>query len=138
MGGQYLNIIDEKPFKKSLTFGPAQMKAALDQDGRVSLHGILFDSAKATLKKESLKQLSDLLALLQANPSLRLEIQGHTDDKGSDQYNLELSQARAQTVREFLLLFNIDASRLQAKGYGETKPIASNTSEEGQGDKPEG
>lgn len=130
-GQQYLDIINEKPFKKSLTFGPAQMKAALDKDGRISLYGITFDFDKATLKKESLKELANVLTLLQANPDLTLEIQGHTDNKGSDKYNLELSQARAETVRKFLLLFNVADKRLTAKGYGETKPVASNNSEDG-------
>ena len=130
LGQQYLTIVDEKPFKKSLVFGPAQMKSALDKDGRVLLYEILFDYDKASLQKESLKQLEHVITLLQENPDLTLEVQGHTDDQGSDDYNLDLSQQRAETVRAFLLLFGVPDQSLFAKGYGESAPVAPNDSEE--------
>jgi len=130
LGQQYLTIVDEKPLETSLKFGPAEMKAALDKDGRVLLYGILFEYDKASLQKESLEQLEHVVTLLLDNPDLVLEVQGHTDDQGSDDYNLELSQRRAETVRSFLLLFGIDEARLTAKGYGETKPVAPNDSDE--------
>ncbi|MFO7976790.1 MAG: OmpA family protein [Candidatus Hydrogenedentota bacterium] len=130
LGQQYLTIVDEKPLATSLKFGPAEMKAALDKDGRVLLYGILFDYDKASLQKESLEQLEHVVTLLQDNPDLALEVQGHTDDQGSDDYNLELSQRRARTVRSFLLLFGIDEGRLTAKGYGETRPVAPNDGDE--------
>lgn len=130
LGQQYLTIIDEKPLETSLEFGPAEMKAALDKDGRVLLYGILFDYDKASLQKESLEQLEHVVTLLHDNPDLALEVQGHTDDQGSDDYNLELSQRRAETVRSFLLLFGVEESRLTAKGYGESKPVAPNDSDE--------
>jgi outer membrane protein OmpA-like peptidoglycan-associated protein len=128
---QDISIIEEKGFKKSLTFGPAEMKAALDADGRVKLYGILFDLDKATLKPESTKQLQHVVTLLKENPGLKLEVQGHTDDQGSDEYNMELSQRRAETVVAYLGLFGIDTARLTPKGYGETKPVMSNSTEEG-------
>ncbi|MCH7225390.1 OmpA family protein [Haloferula sp. A504] len=130
LGQQYLTIVDEASFKKSLTFGPAQMKAALDADGRVMLYDILFDYDQASLQKDSLKQLEHVLTLLQDNPDLNVEIQGHTDDQGGDAYNLELSQRRADAVRSFLLLFGIPEPRLTAKGYGETMPVAPNDTDE--------
>ncbi len=131
MGQQYLFIVDEKPFKKSLTFGPAEMKEALDKEGRVLLYGILFDVDKATLKEESVKQLQHVVTLMKDNPELTLEVQGHTDDQGSDDYNLKLSQQRAETVVTYLGLFGIDSSRLVPKGYGESTPVMPNTTEEG-------
>jgi len=131
LGQQYLFIIDEKGFKKSLTFGPAEIKAALDKNGRVQLYGILFDVDKATLKAESVKQLQHVVTLMKDNPKLTLEVQGHTDDQGSDDYNLNLSQKRAETVAAYLGLFGIDSSRLTPKGYGETKPVMPNTTKEG-------
>ncbi|HHO75928.1 MAG TPA: OmpA family protein [Deltaproteobacteria bacterium] len=131
LGQQYLHIVDEKPFKKSLTFGPAEMKEALDADGRVRLYGILFDVDKATLKEESVKQLQHVVTLMRDNPDLTLEVQGHTDDQGADDYNLKLSQSRAETVVAYLGLFGIDAGRLAPKGYGESKPVEPNTTEEG-------
>jgi OmpA-OmpF porin, OOP family len=131
LGQQDLIIVDEKPFKKSLTFGPAEMKAALDAEGRIQLYGILFDLDKATLQPESTKQLQHLVTFLKDNPCLKLEVQGHTDDQGSDDYNLQLSERRAETVVAYLALFDIDTSRLLPKGYGESKPVMQNTTEEG-------
>jgi len=129
LGQQYLTIVDEKPLATSLKFGPAEMKAALDKDGRVLLYDILFDYDKASLQKESLKQLEHVVTLLLDNPELSLEVQGHTDDQGSDEYNLELSQRRAETVRGFLLLFGVEPERLVAKGYGESAPVGPNDSD---------
>ena len=131
LGQQYLAIVDEEPFKKSLTFGPAEMKAALDADGRVRLYGILFDLDKATLKQESDKQLQHVVTLLLQNEDLTLEVQGHTDSQGSDEYNKELSQRRAETVVAYLGLFGIEGERLSPRGYGESEPVASNDTEEG-------
>lgn len=128
---QDLRIIEEAGFEKSLTFGPAEMKAALDKEGRVQLYGIFFDLDKATLKEESVKQLQHVVTLMKNDPGLVLEVQGHTDDQGSDDYNLTLSQRRAETVVKYLELFGIDAGRLTPKGYGESKPVMPNTTEEG-------
>lgn len=128
---QDLRIIEEKGFKKSLTFGPKEMKAAIDKDDRVILYDILFDYDKATLLQSSSKQLQHVVTLLLDNPELKMEVQGHTDSKGGDEYNLELSQRRAETVVAYLRLFGIVEDRLRPKGYGETKPVASNDSEDG-------
>ena len=128
---QDLRIIEQAGFKKSLTFGPAEMKAALDADGRVQLHDILFDLAKATLQPESTKQLQHVVTLLKENPDLKLEVQGHTDDQGSDGDNMELSQRRAETVVAYLGLFGIDTGRLVPEGLGESTPVMSNDTEEG-------
>jgi outer membrane protein OmpA-like peptidoglycan-associated protein len=128
---QDLRIIEEAGFRKSLSFGPAEMKAALDAEGRVALHDILFDTDKATLRPESDKQLQHVLALLRDNPDLKLEVQGHTDDQGAEDYNLDLSQRRAETVAVYLKLFGVENSRLVPRGYGEAVPVAPNTTEEG-------
>ena len=128
---QDLRIIEEAGFKKSLAFGPAEMKAALDAEGRVQLHGILFDLDKASLQPTSTKQLQHVVTLLKDYPELTLEVQGHTDDQGSEAYNLELSQRRAETVVAYLKLFGIDTGRLIPRGFGESKPVMSNTTEEG-------
>ncbi|KIX15017.1 OmpA family protein [Dethiosulfatarculus sandiegensis] len=116
LGQQYLNIVGGKPFRKSFAFGPAQMEEALDTDGRVRLYGILFDFDKATLVPESLKQLGYMIILLKENPDLNLEVQGHTDNKGSDNHNLELFQRRAETVVVFMGLFGVDSNRFIPKG----------------------
>lgn len=131
LGQQYLYIVDEQPFKRSMVFGPAQMKEALDRDGKVALYGILFDLDKATLKPESVKQLQHVVTLLQTYPQLSLEVQGHTDNQGKADYNMKLSQQRAETVNQYLQLFGISSKRLVPKGYGQDKPIAPNTTEDG-------
>jgi len=118
-------------FLKTRTIDKAEMKAALDAEGRVQLYGILFDLDKSTLQIESTKQLQHLVTLLKNNPDLMLEVQGHTDDQGSDDYNLRLSQLRAENVVAYLGLFGIDSNRLAPKGYGESKPVIPNTTEEG-------
>jgi outer membrane protein OmpA-like peptidoglycan-associated protein len=131
LGQIYLDIIDEKGFKQSLTFGVDELKSALDKDGKVILHGILFDLDKASLKQESEKQLSNIVTLLLKYPNLKLEVQGFTDNQGKPDYNVKLSQNRAETVSSYLQIFGIDKKRLVAKGYGESNPIASNDTEEG-------
>ena len=125
-----LHIIDEQPLVTTLEFTPAEMLAALNADGSIALYGILFDFDRATLQQESNKQLQDVLTLLATNPELRLEIQGHTDSDGSEAYNLELSQRRSESVLEYLVLFGVDPSRLRAKGYGESMPVAPNDTDE--------
>jgi len=126
-----LVIIDEEGFKKSLTFGPAELKEALDSEGRIILYDILFDYDKATLKQESDKQLQHIVTLLLQNPELKVEIQGHTDNEGEETYNLTLSDKRANTVLQYLQLFGIGSERLLSKGYGESQPVSSNDTEEG-------
>lgn len=129
-GRHDLFIIDESPLETSLEFGAAQMKAALDSDGRITLYGILFDYDKATLQQSSNDQLQEVLTLLLQYPELSLEIQGHTDSDGSEAYNLQLSQQRSESVLGYLVLFGVESSRLQAKGYGESIPVAPNDTDE--------
>ncbi len=124
-------IIDEKDFEKKLTFSAEQMKKALDAEGHVAVYGILFDTDKAFLKPESVPPLQEIVKLLQQNASLKVEIQGHTDDQGSDEHNMTLSDNRARTVLQYLTLFGIAPERLTAKGYGETTPVAPNDTPEG-------
>ncbi|MGC9489929.1 MAG: OmpA family protein [Thermovirgaceae bacterium] len=77
-------------------------------------------------KAAALKQLQHVLTLLLENPKLHFEIQGHTDGDGGEEYDLELSRRRAESVLKYLVLFGIEPSRLQAKGYGESLPAAPN------------
>lgn len=97
----------------------------------VRLKNIYFDFDKTTLKSESFVELDKVVDLLKTNPSVEIEISGHTDSKGSDDYNLNLSQGRSQSVVDYLISQGIESYRLSAQGYGETKPIDSNDTEEG-------
>ena len=85
---------------------------------------IYFEYDKAIIKKESYPILDAVAATLQGNPSIALvEIQGHTDERGNDAYNLDLSDRRAKSVREYLIGKGVDEKRLTAQGYGETQPL---------------
>jgi OOP family OmpA-OmpF porin len=100
-------------------------------DGKIVTHGILFDVDKATLKPQSLGTINKICALMKKQPSLKFEIGGHTDNSGAPRHNLELSQQRAEAVKDELVKLGVDASRLTTKGYGDTKPIDSNDTPEG-------
>lgn len=130
-GSYNLDIIDEAAFKKQLTFDAEEMKRALDEEGSVAIYGINFDVDRAVLKLGAEEALIEMVKLMKNNPDLKIEIQGHTDNTGSADHNLDLSTRRADTVKKFLLLYGIEASRMVSKGYGEEKPVATNDTEEG-------
>jgi len=99
---------------------------------KITLKGVFFETNKATLKPESHVTLDDAAKILKDNPKITVEIQGHTDNVGSDEYNQTLSQRRAQSVVDYLVkIHGIEVNRLTAMGYGESKPIASNDTPEG-------
>lgn len=95
------------------------------------LENVYFDFGKATLRTDSYKSLNELVDMLKTKSNINIEIGGHTDNVGDDQNNLILSQNRAESVRKYLISKGITATRIEAKGYGELKPIANNDSEEG-------
>lgn len=97
----------------------------------VRLDNIYFDFDKTTLRPESFPELEKLVEMLNTNENLEIEISGHTDDKGSDDYNQKLSQGRAEAVRQYVVDKGIDGNRITAVGYGESKPETSNDTEEG-------
>ncbi len=98
----------------------------------VVLHGVKFEYNKATLLPESFPILDDAAALLMNHPEMRVEVQGHTDATGSDEYNRKLSYMRANAVRAYLVdVHMISQVRLVPVGYGESRPVATNTTEEG-------
>lgn len=111
--------------------GATNLAAALQKDCHVALYGVTFDFNKATLRPDSESVLNKALAALQTNAQLAVEVQGHTDNVGGDDYNLKLSQARAETVKRWLAGHGIAATRLTAKGYGRSHPVADNDSPEG-------
>lgn len=98
---------------------------------KISLKNIFYDYGKATLRPESTSELNQLVELMNLNTELKIEISSYTDGQSSDEFNLTLSQARAQAVVDFLFVSNINKERLVAKGYGKANPIATNDTEEG-------
>ena len=95
------------------------------------LEGVQFDNDKATLRPEAFAILDKVAIGLKDWGDVNIEVAGHTDSKSDDEYNLKLSQRRAEAVRDYLISKGISADRLTAKGYGESKPIADNETEEG-------
>ncbi len=91
-----------------------------------TLRNLYFDFAKATFKDASYNELNKLENMMKQNAGLRVEISGHTDNIGSSAYNKQLSQRRANAVKDFLTSKGIDARRIKASGYGENRPIATN------------
>lgn len=103
----------------------------LGRERKVDLHGIYFDTAKASLRPESEAVLRQVLGVLEADPGLRLVIAGHTDGEGDDASNQRLSEQRARTVVDWLGANGIEAARLRSEGLGETRPVADNGSAAG-------
>jgi len=116
---------DNTPLFKDLYLSPIEIGLT------VRLNNIYFDFDKTTLKSESFVELNKVVDFLTQNPSIEIEIAGHTDNKGADEYNLNLSQGRSQSVVDYIVSQGVDRNRLTAHGYGETKPIDSNDTESG-------
>lgn len=129
----YLNSIDSvevgseevTPVIKNLFLAPIEVGLT------VRLKNIYFDTDKTILKPQSFVELDKVVNFLKSNPSVAIEISGHTDSQGTDAYNENLSQGRSQAVVDYLIGQGIDTSRLEAHGYGESKPIDTNNTEEG-------
>lgn len=98
---------------------------------KVVLRNIFFDFNESTLRSESTAELDRVITILEKEPGMRIEISGHTDNKGSKEYNLHLSEERAKTVANYLISKGIDSSRVEYKGYAFEEPIADNETEEG-------
>jgi outer membrane protein OmpA-like peptidoglycan-associated protein len=97
----------------------------------VTLGDVLFDVNRATINPGAQGDLLRLAAFLRENPGRRALIEGHTDSQGDSQYNLELSQSRADSVRTFLILNGVSPDQIMARGYGETRPVTSNDTDVG-------
>lgn len=114
-----------KPFNIQVLLQPIEI------GNKVVLRNIFFDTNKFDLKAESRNELQELVNFLAYNPSIKIEISGHTDNVGNDESNQTLSENRAKAVYQFLIASKVDAARLQFKGYGKTQPIAPNDNDEG-------
>lgn len=135
---------DEFPYNSALDFGfrvavsgPPVVKKAIAQDktnlmegldtkGFIDVYGINFDIGKATVKPESYPIIEQITSYLQEHPTMRVVIEGHTDNTGSDELNMTLSDKRAQSIKAEIVKRGIDTSRMETKGYGASKPVADN------------
>ncbi len=101
------------------------------QDGKIVTNGIRFDVNKAVIKPESMGVINSIYKILNDNSDLKFSVEGHTDSDGDKALNQTLSENRAQSVMNMLVKMGISANRLSFKGFGESKPIADNSSAEG-------
>ncbi len=98
---------------------------------KLVLEGVNFDFDKSTLRQEDIVIIDRDVTTLDQWGNANIEVAGHTDSRGSDEYNMTLSQQRAEAVRNYLISKGIAADRLTAKGYGESQPVADNATDEG-------
>jgi outer membrane protein OmpA-like peptidoglycan-associated protein len=115
---------DKNPFTIAALLQPIEV------GNKVVLKNIFFDTNKSDIKDESKPELQKLMDFLNLNPTVHIEISGHTDNVGSVQFNQTLSENRAKAVYQYLIANGVNAGRLVFKGYGETQPLASNDTEE--------
>ncbi len=120
-----LEVPEEKglfTFSVEITYEPSRI---------FTLENVYFEFGKSVLMPESFTSLNELVELLKAQPAMEIEISGHTDNVGSSASNIKLSQDRAEAVRNYLIRSGISGKRIVAVGYGDTKPVASNNTDEG-------
>ena len=124
-------IVESRALEQVYVAGSGELFDALQKSGRVSVHGIQFETGKATILAESEKVLAQMHQLLEQHATLKLRIVGHTDNAGGKAHNDKLSAERASAVKAWLVRKGVAASRLETAGMGATVPVAANDSEAG-------
>lgn len=128
------NFVAKKPMKIKNSGKVGENDVELDKievGKKITLRNIFFDFDKATLKKQSFIELNHVVQFMKENPTVKIQLSGHTDYKGSAEYNMTLSTDRAKAALEYLAKKGVPRTRMEYKGYGKTQPIADNTTEEG-------
>jgi len=97
----------------------------------IQLRNVFFAFGKSDILPESNDELNKVVNFMKSNPSVEIEVSGHTDNKGADDFNMKLSQDRANSVKNYLVSNGVADARITSKGYGESKPIATNSTEYG-------
>lgn len=127
-----LAVVEVRGMEQKVEVTADFLAGELEKTGRVAIHGIHFATGKADVTPESAKTLAEIGSLLANRPAWRLRIEGHTDDVGGAQANLELSRRRAESVKQWLVAkHGVGASRLETQGFGDSRPIAKGRTEEG-------
>jgi OOP family OmpA-OmpF porin len=127
----YQNIVTVKSMQQEVTADASSIAGELKTAGHIALYGIHFETGKATILPDSESVLSETAKMLQENPDLKVSVEGHTDNVGAAAANQALSEKRAQAVVAWLTSHGVDGSRLKAKGWGQSKPVEDNSTEEG-------
>jgi OOP family OmpA-OmpF porin len=129
--GYYVTTMRVKEMEQRMEATADAIEAGINASGRFAVYGINFDTGKATLRPESEKILSEIQSVLKKNSGWKICIEGHTDNVGSKTSNQRLSEARAATVVDWLVRNGIEKLRLTAQGFGDSRPVADNSTEEG-------
>lgn len=131
--GIHLDIVEEKSMEEDkITIDADAMASEIDRTGSVSIQEIYFDTGKASLKDESEVALEEISKFINQYSDVAFYVVGHTDSRGEFDYNMDLSDSRAESVVEALITnYNVDANRLTSKGVGPLAPIATNDTKEG-------
>lgn len=124
----YLTIIEKGEVEQEITANA--ILEELNKTGKAVLY-INFDSGKSTIKKESMPVVEQINEMMNQAPDIQISVEGHTDSDGKNEANLKLSEARAKAVMDAIVKGGIDKTRLSSAGFGEEKPIADNSTDEG-------
>ncbi len=127
----YQTIILTKQMQQEVAANADSLAEEIEKSGHVAVYGINFDTGKATLRPDSEKVLQEIDKLLAGHTEWRMRVEGHTDNTGSAASNMTLSNQRAQAVVAWLTAHGIAPNRLTAQGFGQSKPVADNGSEDG-------
>jgi OOP family OmpA-OmpF porin len=127
----YQTVVTVKAMKQEVSARVTALSEELNKSGHVAVYGIHFQTGDAMIMPDSMHVLGEVAEMLKQNPEVKVIVEGHTDNVGSAASNQELSDARAQNVMAWLTAHGVVGARLMAKGWGQTKPVADNSSEEG-------
>jgi|SaaInlStandDraft_5_1057022.scaffolds.fasta_scaffold27892_2 OmpA-OmpF porin, OOP family len=125
------NTMEIPAIGENQSYNKGTLTIMIEQAKSFTLNNVHFDTGKSSIKSSSYDELKELVAFLKLKPEIKIEIGGHTDNVGDELANQTLSQERASSVIKYLVEHGVSSSRLIAKGYGESTPVADNNTEKG-------
>lgn len=132
LSGAYYYIDDVRLYCMDTVERPVRQAGPMPQEGEVVLmENLFFATGESEVLQQSYKELMRLKALLEANPAMTIELRGHTDSQGTQEYNQKLSEARAKAVADYLVKRGVERRRIEWTGFGESQPVDSNETAEG-------
>ena len=125
------NTIEVPEISADLAFEKMEVTIMYEAPKNYTLNDLKFETGKSTLLTSSYTLLSDLVEIMKLKPDMRIEVSGHTDNEGDEASNLKLSKERAESVKNYLISKGIVGGRITTVGYGETRPVADNSTSQG-------
>ncbi len=125
-------LLSAESFSVGSSIEESSIKKTIQEKGHIRLYGIYFDADKSVIKSESYSLIEQIANMLLSDPTMKIEVQGHTDSQGSDEYNMSLSLLRSQAIKKRLLdIYRVDDRQVVVRGLGESKPVADNATATG-------